>query len=167
MREIIRKKTKQEFQEQVEKQKKEMPEWRNQKKVDEAAEYILSNWKAAKLRLKWKEGIVGSSTESHVSHGLSDRMSSRPKGWSRRGAEKMARLRAYYLNGGDMLELVRYQKKEMSEEEEEKELLSSAQIIRSEKNRHREVGKYLESITHSVSEQVKKMAYFNANIWGL
>ena len=48
----------------------------------------------------------------------------------------MARLRAYYLNGGDMLELVRYQKKEKGEEEEEKELLSSAQIICSEKNRH-------------------------------
>lgn len=159
MRETIRKKTKKEFKEQVEKQKKEMPEWRNLKKVDEAAEYILSNWIAAKLRLKGKEGIEGSSTESHVSHVLSDRMSSRPKGWSRKGAEKMARLRAYYLNDGDMLELVRYQKKEKPEEEEEKELLSSAQMIHSEKNRHGDVGKYLESISHSVSEQVKKMAY--------
>ena len=166
-REIIRKKTKKEFKEQVEKQKKEMPEWRDLKKVDEAAEYILSNWTASKLRLKGKEGILGSSTESHVSHALSDRMSSRPKGWGRQGAEKMARLRAYYLNGGDMLELVRYQKKEKEEEEEEKELLSSAQIIRSEKNRHGDVGKYLESITHSVSEQVKKLAYFNEHIWGL
>ena len=166
-REIIRKKTKKEFKEQVEKQKKEMPEWRNLKKVDEAAEYIQSNWTAAKLRLKGKEGMLGSSTESHVSHALSDRMSSRPKGWSRQGAEKMARLRAYYLNGGDMLELVRYQKKEKAEEEEEKELLSSAQIIRSEKNRHGDVGKYLESITHSVSEQVKKLVYFNEHIWGL
>ena len=79
----------------------------------------------------------------------------------------MAELRAYYLNGGDMLSLVRYQKKEKPEEEEEKELLSSAQIIRSEKNRHGEVGKYMESITHSVSEPVKKMAYFNSHIWGL
>ena len=167
LREIIREKTKQEFKEEVKKQKKEMPEWRNRKKVDEAAEYILSNWNAARLRLKGTEAVLGSSTESHVSHGLSDRMSSRPKGWSRQGAEKMAELRAYYLNGGDMLSLVRYQKKEKPEEEEEKELLSSAQIIRSEKNRHGEVGKYLESITHSVSDQVKKMAYFNAHIWGL
>ena len=66
-----------------------------------------------------------------------------------------------------MLKLVRYQKKEKPEEEEEKEILSSAQIIHSEKNRHGEVGKYLESITHSVSDQVKKTAYFNAHIWGL
>ena len=68
----------------------------------------------------------------------------------------MAKLRAYYLNGGDMLKLVRYQKKDKPEGEEEKEILSSAQIIHSEKNRHGEVGKYLESITHSVSDQVKK-----------
>ena len=53
----------------------------------------------------------GSSTESHISHILSFRMSSRPMGWSRQGAGKMAELRAYYYNGGDMLELGRYQKK--------------------------------------------------------
>ena len=167
LRETIRRETKKEFKEQVERQKKEMPQWRNLKKVDEAAEYIVSNWTAAKLRLKGKEGILGSSTESHVSHALSDRMSSRPKGWSRKGAEKMAGLRAYCLNGGDMPELVRYQKKEKAKEEEEKEVLSSAQMIRSEKNRHGEVGKYLESISHSVPEQVKKKAYFNVHIWGL
>ena len=34
-------------------------------------------------------------------------------GWSIKGAGKMAKLRAYKLNGGDMLELVRYQKREM------------------------------------------------------
>ena len=61
-------------------------------------------------------------------------------------------------------EQVERQKKEMPEEEEEKELLSSAQMIHSEKNRHGDVGKYLESISHSVSEQVKKMAYFNKHI---
>lgn len=30
-----------------------------------------------------------------------------------------------------------------------------------------ETGKYLESTSHSVSDQVKKMAYFNAHIWML
>ncbi len=34
-------------------------------------------------------------------------------GWSKLGATQMAKLRAYYLNGGDMLELVRYREKEM------------------------------------------------------
>lgn len=68
---------------------------------------------AAKLRLKHKEGVKGSSTEGHVRHILSSRMSSIPMGWSVTGATKMSKLRAYHLNGGDMLELVRYQKKDV------------------------------------------------------
>ncbi len=166
--EIIRRKTKADFREFVEKQKKEMPKWRNLQKVDEAAEYILSNWSAAKLRLKRKNGVVGSSTESHVSHILSERMSSRPMGWSRQGAEKMAELRAYYYNGGDMLELVSYQKKEFQETARlEKDILSSSQILQSEKKRHGELGKYMESISHSLSLQSKKIIYFATHIWGL
>jgi len=38
---------------------------------------------------------LGCSAEGHVSHVLSERMSSRPLGWSRQGAEQMARLRAF------------------------------------------------------------------------
>lgn len=45
------------------------------------------------------------SAEGHVSHVLSERMSSRPMGWSIAGADKMARLRAFYFNGGDFLSL--------------------------------------------------------------
>ncbi|MCI9176590.1 MAG: hypothetical protein HFH49_17040 [Lachnospiraceae bacterium] len=63
--------------------------------MEEAAEYILSNWTAAKLRLKHKNGVLVSSAESQVSHILSSRMSSRPMEWSRQGAGKMAELRAY------------------------------------------------------------------------
>ena len=55
--------------------------------MGQTAEYILSNWKAAKLRLKGVEGALGSSTESYVICRLSDRMSSRPKGWSRKISE--------------------------------------------------------------------------------
>ncbi len=50
------------------------------------------------------------SAEGHVSHVLSDRMSSRPMGWSRAGAEQMAKLRAFYFNGGNFLDLIRYGK---------------------------------------------------------
>lgn len=166
--EIIRKKTKADFRLLVEKQKSEMPKWRNLQKVDEAAEYILSNWSAAKLRLKRKNGVLGSSTESHVSHILSERMSSRPMGWSRKGAGKMAELRAYFYNGGDMLELVRYQRKDFQEAaREEKDILTSSQILQSEKNRHGELGKYMESISHSILIKNKKMIYFATHIWGL
>lgn len=137
-------------------------------RMEEAKRYILSNWTAAKIRLKQKDGVKGSSTEGHVSHVLSSRMSSRPMGWSRTGASKMSQLRAYYLNGGDMLELVRNQKKELPKAVgAEYDILSSSQIRASEKNRHGELGKYVESISHSLSLQNKKIVYFNAHIWGL
>lgn len=167
-RKTIRNQTKNDFRELVEKQKKGMPKWRKRAKVEEAAEYILSNWTGAKLRLKHKNGVLGSSMESHVSHILSARMSSRPMGWSRQGAAKMAELRAYYYNGGDMLELVRYQKKaETKESRKEEKILSSTQILISERNRHGELGKYLERISHSMSLQNKKRVYFQAQIRGL
>ncbi len=166
-RKTIRNQTKNDFRELVEKQKKGMPKWRKRAKVEEAASYILSNWTAAKLRLKHKNGVLGSSTESHVSHVLSARMSSRPMGWSRQGASNMSELRAYYYNGGDMLDLVRYQKKACPEEKKEEEkILSSTQILRSEKSRHGELGKYLESIHHSMSLQNKKKVYFETQIRG-
>ena len=137
-------------------------------RMEEAKDYILSNWSAAKIRLKHKEGVKGSSTEGHVSHVLSSRMSSRPMGWSVEGATKMAQLRAYYLNGGDMLELVRYQEKKLPQAAgAEYDVISSTQIKASEKSRHGELGKYTESISHSLSLQNKKIVYFNAHIWGL
>ena len=137
-------------------------------RMEEAREYILSNWSAAVRRLKHKDGVVGSSTEGHVSHVLSSRMSSRPMGWSVKGATKMAQLRAYYFNCGDMLELVRYQKRELPKAAgAEYDILSSKQILTSERSRHGELGKYMEAISHSLSSQNKKVICFNSHIWGL
>lgn len=41
----------------------------------------------------------------NLSHVLSARMSARPMAWSLAGAEKMAKLRAFYFNGGDFSSL--------------------------------------------------------------
>lgn len=49
--------------------------------------------------------------ESHVSHVLSARMSSRPMGWSRAGADRIGKLRAFMFNKGDFRELVEMQAK--------------------------------------------------------
>ena len=168
LRKAIRSRTKKDFVELVDKLEGYLEGETGRKRMEEAREYILSNWTAAKLRLKHKDGVKGSSTEGHVSHVLSSRMSSRPMGWSKKGAEKMSQLRAYNLNGGDMLELVRYQAKELPKAAgAEYEVLSSSQILTSEKNRHGELGKYVESISHSMSIQNKKVVYFNSHIWGL
>ena len=168
LRRTIRGGTKKEFKELADGLKGYLQKEENVSRIDEAAEYILSNWTAARLRLIRKEGVVGSSTEGHVSHVLASRMSSRPMGWSICGAEKMARLRAYHLNGGDMLELVRYQERALPKAAgAEETYITTREIINSEKNRHRQVGKYMESIRHSLSPAIKKKLYFNAHIWGL
>lgn len=168
LRKAIRSKTKAEFTELVEQLEGYLTGETGIQRMEEAKTYILSNWTAARIRLNHKDGVEGSSTEGHVSHVLSSRMSSRPMGWSITGATKMAQLRAYYLNGGDMLELVRYQEKELPQAVgAEYDVLSSTQIIASEKNRHGELGKYTESITHSMSIQNKKIVHFNAHIYGL
>lgn len=53
--------------------------------------------------------LSGCSAEGHVSHVLSDRMSSRPMGWSQTGADRMSKLRGYEKNHGreKIIELVR------------------------------------------------------------
>ena len=95
-------------------------------------------------------------------------MSTLAMGWSKRGAGKMARLRAYYYNGGDMLELVRYQKEELPQAVGgEKSFLSPTEVMRSEKNRHYELGKYIASMQGKLSLDVKKRIWFNAHIRGL
>lgn len=68
--------------------------------------YILNNWSAIKIKITDKENIVGCSAEGHVSHVLSARLSSRPLGWCKDGVDKMARLRAFKFNGGNVYELL-------------------------------------------------------------
>ena len=161
-------KSKKEFEEKVIELSGYLKDERGTKRLQESKEYILSNWMAARKRLEHKDGVIGCSAEGHVSHVLSSRMSSRPMGWSRTGAAKMSELRAYYLNGGDMLELVRYQKRELPKAAgAENEILTLDQVLSSERNRHKALGKYVESIHHSVSLDTKKKVYFNAHIWGL
>ena len=57
--------------------------------------------------------MVKKRAEGHISHIYAYLMSSRPLGWSWKGADKMSRLWIYEKNSGHMLELVRYQRKEL------------------------------------------------------
>lgn len=78
------------------------------KTVEAAKLYIMGNWTGIMEQMKEQGHKSGCSAESHISHIYADRMSSRPLGWSKTGADRMAKLRVYYYNGGKMLELVRY-----------------------------------------------------------
>ena len=104
-------------------------------RISRNADYILNNWMAAKVRLAYHDRVCGSSTEGHVYHLLSSRMSTLAMGWSRHGANIMAHLRAYMWNGGSGLELVKYQKKKRKLKMAagaEKDVLSAGDMFRSE-----------------------------------
>lgn len=81
----------------------------NQEVVDNLRKYVLGNWTAVRRTLKG-ETVNGCSAESHVSHMLSDRLSSRPMGWSQTGADRMSKLRCYAKNYGEekIIDLVKY-----------------------------------------------------------
>jgi len=114
------------------------------------------------------EGVIGSSTEGHVSHVLASRMSTQAMGWSLLGADKMAQLRAYCLNGGDMLELVRFQKQELPKAAGAEGIrITANDIIVQEKRHHSLLGKYHDAITHSIAIEDKKKIWFQSHIWGL
>ncbi len=133
--------------------------------VEAARTYILGSWAGIMEQVKNKE--LECSAEGHVSHIYADRMSSRPLGWSRTGADRMARLRIYRANGGDMLELVRYQKKEKAAGAEEV-IYSSTKMLRMEKRNREKLGELADLPVYSIPyTQVKKIASLKNHIWGL
>ena len=79
------------------------------KSIEDLRSYVLGNWAAVRRTLRNKL-VNGCSAESHVSHVLSDRLSSRPMGWSQIGADRMSKIRCYERNHGreKMIDLVRY-----------------------------------------------------------
>lgn len=99
--------------------------------VQRSMDYLMNNWAGIMASLHHREVQHGCSAEGHVSHVYSDRLSSRPLGWSRIGADKMARLRVYRRNGGNMLELVRYQKycQKKAAGAEDEVILSAAEVM--------------------------------------
>lgn len=80
--------------------------------IKESWDYFRNNWDGIKVQEEESEHIIGCSAEGHNSHILAARMSSRPMGWSRDGADKMARLRAFKANKGKVIDFIRAQKKE-------------------------------------------------------
>lgn len=139
------------------------------KAVESAKNYILGNWSGIMESVKAKDKSLQCSAEGHVSHIYSDRMSSRPLGWSRTGADKMSRLRIYRQNKGDMLELVRYQKKELPMAAGAEEVIYSATQMLAAENRNRaRLGELADMPVYSIPyPQIKKIAALKNHIWGL
>lgn len=101
------------------------------KSVAEVRTYVIGNWEA--IQRQYLEDYIGCSAEGHVSHVLSDRLSSRPMGWSMDGADQMASLRVFKFNGGNVYEYIT--KKRKAEEKSARiDKLDSRVIKRSKKN---------------------------------
>ena len=139
------------------------------KTVEAAKTYILENWAGIMEQVKNKDAEIECSAEGHVSHIFADRMSSRPLGWSKTGADKMARLRVYYYNKGDMLELVRYQRQELKQAAGAEPPTFSAWDILAMENAHkRRLGSLADIPVYTIPyPQIKKIANFKDHIWGL
>ena len=72
----------------IEAMEQEKPE--RAKQIEKAAGYLLKHIEAIAICQKDEEANNGGSTEPHVSHILSRRLSSRPMGWSKETLEKLA-----------------------------------------------------------------------------
>lgn len=90
----------------------------NEKAVDETRKYLVNNWEAIQRAFRDKHAL-GCSAEGHVSHVLSERMSSRPMGWSETGSDRMCKLRCYVKNYGvhGIIDLVEYRRQKKLEEQ--------------------------------------------------
>lgn len=94
------------------------------KSVIQSRDYIMNHWDGIVIVNEDSDARIGCSAEGHVSHILSDRLSSRPLGWSTLGVDKMSRLRIYKANGGKIYDLVMY-KKEKEKLEIEAEIINN------------------------------------------
>jgi hypothetical protein len=116
------------------------------REVEESLNYLMNNWKGIIIHAEEAGAVWGCHAEGQVSHVLSSRMSSRPMGWSRKGADQMSRLRAYRMNGGKIIDLLIYQENKQKREKriEKKEELVK-ELRRAQKGR-----KYAERLQGSI-----------------
>ena len=117
---------KERFQKETNRMLKKNPE--REKYIKEGFSYLMSQWMGAQVRIQNKE--VASSTEGHVSHILSKRLSTVGMGWSEAGSERIARLRTLEENGGNIREYILQERK--SKKEKGREIC----VIREEVKRH-------------------------------
>jgi len=139
------------------------------KAVEHAKAYILGNWSGIMLSMKSQDSNVRCSAEGHVSHVYADRMSSRPLGWCRTGVDRMSRLRIYCKNQGDMLELVRFQKRKLKKVAGAEEIIYTAtEMLRMENANRKRLGVIADIPIYSIPyPQIKKIAALKNHIWGL
>lgn len=125
------------------------------KEIEECEAYMLNHWDGIEIKAIEDACVLGCSAESHVSHILSARMSSRPLGWCYEGADQMSKLRVYKANKGNIIDLFKEHK------QEEKRVPIAKAIIKSGTNKLK--SQYLEGLNNIfVFNQGKKNLVFEA-----
>lgn len=165
LRDVIRNGEKQDFEDLCKRIYEHAEDDGARNRVETGERYILNNWAPAKTRLQRRPGVVGSSTEGHVSHVLASRMSSRPMGWSKTGADRMAKLRAYYWNDEDMLELVRYQKEVLPKAAGAEEYISPSELNAFIDTVGKDPNRYAERLQVSLPFKAMKTLHIIERFW--
>ena len=85
----------------------------SERAVEECRTYLTGNWECIQ-RAFHDRHVLECSAEGHVSSVYSERMSSRPMGWSETGSDRMCRLRCFIRNYGrkKVLDLVNYRREQ-------------------------------------------------------
>ena len=139
---------------------------KNPEPVEQLQTFVVGNW-AAVMRTYHNKTITGCSAESHVSHVLSDRLSSRPMGWSTIGADRMTKLRCYERNFGreGIINLVQYSRlqrklKRTGTDDVEKEV-----SFRHLSHEHYDQARsYIDRLQVSVPQEIRKIASIREQI---
>ena len=121
--------------------------------VEECRSFLINNWEAIQ-RAFHDRHVIGCSAEGHVSHVYSERLSSRPMGWSEQGSDNMCRLRCFVRNNGEekIIDLVRYRREKVFREQHKKATGTDGMLIDMEevrtrrKNMNHNLAKYYESL---------------------
>lgn len=128
--------------------------------TEECRSYLEGNWEAIQ-RAFHDRHVLGCSAEGHVSSVYSERMSSRPMGWSETGADRMCRLRCFVRNYGreKVTELVKYRREKALAREAGKELATGTEGLIEEVPRRKytkeqkELYSYAERLHATISER--------------
>lgn len=131
------------------------------REVEEALKYFLNNWHGIKVRMEETSGWTY-CIEGQISHVLSARLSSRPMGWSKRGCDQMAKLRAFKWNGGKVIDLLKYQKRQkLKQEKREKQ----EELIKDLRNRNSSYANTRYSIPGLEKSNMKWLRDLTALAW--
>ncbi len=133
---------------------------KNPEPIEKLQTFVLGNWTSV-MRTFHDKTVDGCSAESHVSHVLSDRLSSRPKGWSVVGADRMSKLRCYEKNYGreGIIYLVQYSRnqRKLARTGTDNQLVKNVKLRDIVAEHYDQSRSYIDRMQVSLPQEIRKM----------